>query len=294
MNLKKLVRAGLVTVTSLWSLTGSGVADIVAPSDPVPGHIGLTYFDLMKKVVTDLDPASPHGEAHQVVPYRHIEGKRAKTVPENAVAIKYLAPLTVRADGMARLALLADLGPSAADVAEFVLLALFDLTGEPKLLDVVEVGRDRLTGFADKPLVSLGHGSDLIRIDSDHFNSNEDFVDTELILVRNDHFQLVETIFTFDVKACAFKVTELVNVTTLPDPGNAYERIVLAVTEKVELQDDAEGCGEAKVPRPSVRTFRATYRWHPRRRAFVATSSNLHRLDEENKRLIDPEAPAHR
>ncbi|MGB6445141.1 MAG: hypothetical protein WBE90_01240 [Xanthobacteraceae bacterium] len=43
---------------------------------------------------------------------------------------------------------------------------------------------------------------DLIVIDSDHFNSNEDFVGTELS-VRNDRFELVGALFTFDAKLCA-------------------------------------------------------------------------------------------
>ncbi len=45
--------------------------------------------------------------------------------------------------------------------------------------------------------------SDLIVIDSDHFNSNEDFVGTELLPVRNDRFELVGALFTFDAKLCA-------------------------------------------------------------------------------------------
>ncbi|MGB6795219.1 MAG: hypothetical protein WBE48_01225 [Xanthobacteraceae bacterium] len=44
---------------------------------------------------------------------------------------------------------------------------------------------------------------DLIVIDSDHFNSNEDFVGTELLSVRNDRFELVGALFTFDAKLCA-------------------------------------------------------------------------------------------
>jgi hypothetical protein len=95
-----------------------------------------------------------------------------------------------------------------------VLLALFDLTGEPKLLDVVEVGSDRITGFGDKPLLPLGHGTNLMRIDSDHFNSEEDFVNTELIFARNRSFQLAGGVFTFDVKTCTFRLTELPSVAT--------------------------------------------------------------------------------
>jgi hypothetical protein len=284
---KRAAITALLVIGCLLSWTASGRAGLVKPSDRVAGHSGLTYFDLMRMVVTDLAPESPGGEAkaHQIVNYRHIEGKDSKTVPEGAVAIKYLDPLEIHADGTTRLILMADLGPSDEAVAEFVLLALFDLHSKPRLLDVVEVGTDRLTGFADKPLLPLGHGTDLIYVDSDHFNSDEDFVNTELIFVRNDRFRLAEALYTFNDKTCMYQLTEWPTVTTVADRGRRYRQIVLTVPEKVALQRNFAECGDEKAPRPFVRTFRATFRWNAHRRAFVTTSGNLEKLVKENDKL---------
>jgi hypothetical protein len=291
-------RLACLVVACLLSWTASGRAGLVRLSDPVAGHSGLTYFDLMRMVVTDLPPesAGDKANAHQIVNYRHIEGNDSKTVPEGAVAIKYLEPLQIHTDGMTRLVLMADLGPSDGAVAEFVLLALFDIRSKPKLLDAVEVGTDRLTGFADKPLLPLGHGSDLIHVDSDHFNSDEDFVNTELIFVRNDRFRLAETLYTYNDKTCTYQLTEWPTVTTVADRGGRYRRIVLTVPEKVELQRDFAECGDDKVPRPFVRTFRATFHWNAHRRAFVTRSSNLAKLAKENDKLnsADPPLPSRR
>jgi hypothetical protein len=286
-------RLALLVVACLLGWPASGRAGLVKPGDPVAGHSGLTYFDLMRMVVTDLTPASAgdDAEAHRIVNYRHIEGKNSKTVPAGAVAIKYLEPLEIHTGGMSRLVLMADLGPSDEAVAEFVLLALFDIGGTPKLLDVVEVGTDRLTGFADKPLLALGRGSDLIRIDSDHFNSDEDFVNTELIVVRGDRFQLVDAVYTYNVKSCTYQLTEWPEVRTVSDRGRRYRAIVLTVPEKVELQRDFADCGDEKAPRPFVRTFHATYRWNARRRAFVAVSGNLAKLAKENATLNSADPP---
>ena len=270
-----------------------GWGGLVKPSDPVAGHSGLTYFDLMRMVVTDLAPESADDEvkAHRIVDYRHIEGREYKTVPEGAVAIKYLEPLEIHTNGMARLVVMADLGPSEGAVAEFVLLALFDVGGSPKLLDVVEVGSDRLTGFSDKPLLALGHGTDLIRVDSDHFNSDEDFVNTELIFVRDDRFQLVDAVYTYNAKTCSYQLTEWPAVRTVADRGRRYRRIVLTVPEKVERQRDFADCGDDKAPRPFVRTFRATYRWNAHRRTFVTAAGNLQKLAKENDKLNSAEPP---
>lgn len=290
------MRTALLVVAALCFWTASGQAGLVQPGDPVAGHTGLSYFDLMKLVVTDLTPqdVGDAGDAHQIVNYRHIEGKDAKTVPAGPVALKYLEPLVVRGDGKTLLALMADLGPSDEAVAEFVLLALFDLHGAtPRLLDVVEVGTDRLTGFSDHPLLRLGHGTDLIRLSSDHFNSNEDYVNTELIFVRNGRFRLADAVYTYNVKLCTYQLTEWPAVTTLPDRGRRYRRINITVPEKVVLPPDAD-CGDEKAPRPFVRTFRAVYRWNARRRAFVAASSSLGRLAKENDKLnsADPPLPS--
>jgi hypothetical protein len=280
-----------LTVACLLSWVDAGWAGLVAPSDAIAGHGGLTYFDLMRMVVTDLAPQSADAEAtaHQIVDYRHIEGKDSKTEPQGAVAIKYLEPLEIHTDGKARLVLMADLGPSDEAVAEFVLLALFDIGGRPKLLDVVEVGTDRLTGFADKPLLPLGHGSDLIRVSSDRFNSNEDFVNTELIFVRHNRFRLVDAVYTFNVRTCTYRLTEWPAVRTLPDRGRRYRRIVLTLPEKVELLDN--DCGDEQAPRPFERTFGATYRWNAQRRTFVTASGNLEKLAKENDKLNSGDLP---
>jgi hypothetical protein len=287
------MRTALLVIACLCCWTASAQAGLVKPSDPVAGHAGLTYFDLMKMLVTDLEPESAGNEAkaHQIVDYRHIEGKDAKTDPDGPVAIKYLEPLEIHSDGRTRLVLMADLGPSDEAVAEFVLLALFDLHGKPKLLDVVEVGTDRLTGFSDTPLLPLGHGSDLIRISSDHFNSDEDYVNTELIFVQDGRFRLLDALYTYNIKTCTYRLTESPAVATIADRGRRYRRVKLTVPEKVALQPGFADCGDEKAPDPFVRTFRATYRWNAHRRAFVTTSSSLNNLAKENDKLNSADAP---
>jgi hypothetical protein len=279
------VRTAIAALIGILWLAGAASADIVELTDVLPGHPNVTYFDLMKLVVTDIevDPPEPP-TAHTIVPYRHIEGAKARTEPAGPLATKYLEPLNIHAGGPARLALMADLGESDEAVAEFVLLALFDVTNKPKLLDVVEVGRDRLTGFSDHPLVPLGHG---IRIDSDHFNSDEDFVTTELLFVRNDRFRLVDSAFTFDVKSCTSVLTEQPEVATRPDRGGSYNLVLLSVEETQKLQPDAADCNE-KPLRRFVRRFYTTYRWDARRGRFAAISGNMKKLDAENDTLMNP------
>jgi hypothetical protein len=271
--------------------SGASASDAIDPSDHVAGHPSVTYFDLVKQIVTDLDDLPAQGAkageptAHTIVPYRHVEGKDAKTDPAGPVAIQLLTAYTIQADGKSRLALMIDFGPSDEAVTEFTLLGLFDMSDRPKLLDVVEVGTDRLTGFAGAPL-PLGHGSDLIVVDSDHFNSNEDFVGTELMFVRDDRFQLIGSLFTFDDHLCASRRTQAPAVTTHADAGRRYRQIHLAVHERVTLLADRAGCSGEKIPRPVNRTYQAVYRWNEGRKIFEVTASDLNRLDRENQKLM--------
>ena len=275
----------------LVAAAGASRAGALDPTDHVAGHPTVTYFDLVKQIVPDLDSLPAHGEptAQTIVRYRHIEGPDAKTVPAGPVAIQLLTAHTVEADGKSRLALMADLGPSDEAVTEFTLLALFDMTNVPKLLDVVEVGTDRLTGFVGKPLLlgqRSGHESDLIVIDSDHFNSNEDFVGTELLFVRHGRFRLIGSLFTFDVRVCASRRTQEPVITTHADAGRRYRKIHVAIRERLALLPESGDCGDEKIPRPFRRTFHATYRWSAGRKKYEITASDLNKLDRENQKLI--------
>ena len=107
----------------------------------------------------------------------------------------------------------------------------------------------------------LGRGTDLIHVDSDHFNSDEDFVKAGTIVVRRGRFRLVAATFTFNVKTCTFQLIEWPKVRTVSNRRRRYRRVVLTIPEQVKLQQDLADCGEDKVPRPFVRNFQAIFRW---------------------------------
>jgi hypothetical protein len=284
----RAIAATIVIVVGVLYAANASAGGALEPSDHLPGDPTVTYFDLVKQIVSDLDSLPAHGEptAHTIVPYRHIEGEDAKTDPAGPVAIQLLTALAIKADGKSRLALMIDLGPSDEAVAEFTLLGLFDTTtDQPKLLDVVEVGTDRLTGFAGKPL-PLGRGFDLITISSDHFNSNEDFVGTELLFVHDDRFQLAGSLFTFNVRVCTSRRSQEPVVTTAADASERYHQIRVAVNESVTLEPDRADCSGEKIPRPFRRTYHAVYRWNAARKHFEITSGDLQKLDRENKKLM--------
>src|SRR5215469_12538701 len=121
-------RLALLLGSLAW-LCSAPLAGAVELNEKVPGHPGLTYFDLMKLVVTDLAPGAKSG--HVVVPFRHIEGKDLKTGVPDAPAIESLDAIPMPGD-RSRLMLLADLGHTDEDVTDVAMLCLFALDPSPK------------------------------------------------------------------------------------------------------------------------------------------------------------------
>src|ERR1700761_4044891 len=132
--------ASLLVLFGVAVATPALAADL---SDPVPGHPGLTQFDLLKLFVPDLARgADGKAAGTKTVPFVHIEGQDSRIdLPDN-LTVDSIEVIPMPGDPTREI-MLADFGPSEGFVADGELLALFELDATPKLLDVTEVGSDR-------------------------------------------------------------------------------------------------------------------------------------------------------
>jgi hypothetical protein len=234
---------GLCAACLVW-LFGAAAAKAADLKDPVPGHPGLTYLTLVRTVVTDL---AADGSGHKVGPFQFIESKGGRADPSDPVSI---GDLDVRAipGQPSRLLLLADLGPSEGNAADAVLLVLFDLSApKPKRLDVTEVGGDRFIDFlGDKPLQMLAPGAPLILIGSSHENTSQSYLVTEMIFIRQDRFQFIDSVSTRGTTMCSYQRDRDPTFSTMADPG-PYRAIQIVVRQKVTRS--GEDCGDEKPPK---------------------------------------------
>ncbi|TIW26967.1 MAG: hypothetical protein E5V71_24050, partial [Mesorhizobium sp.] len=92
---------------------------------------------------------------------------------------------------------------------------------------------------------------------STHFNSSQGYVSTPLILVRDDRFELIDMIYTFDESLCAYKRTQELAFQTIAD-GQPYAAIKATVTDGTV--PNGESCDEP-APEPSSRDISVTYHW---------------------------------
>jgi hypothetical protein len=249
----------------------------------VPGHAGLTYFALMKRLVPDLKRDGQGGASgHEVVPFEHLLGKDLKGDPPETIALSSVDVMTIP-DDPTRIVLLADLGPSEGFVADAQLLALFALEPAPKLLDVAEVGTDRFTGFRTGPALMLAPRAPLILIVNENNDAGVSYDQIAMIFVRDDRFRLIDSVTAFSQATCSHRRTQVPSFETLVDAG-PYSAIRVTVAERVVATH--EDCGDDKAPRPHVATYQGTYRWDEKRQNFATPSTQLKRLAAENAKRM--------
>jgi hypothetical protein len=114
---------------------------------------------------------------------------------------------------------------------------------------------------------------------STHFNSSQGYVTSALILPRNDRFELIDTVFTFDEKSCAFERAQAPLFKVLAASGGGFAAIEATVTETTSPGEP--DCG-ADVPEPSTRTIAVTYKWDDAASRYVADSDAFDKLAAEN------------
>jgi hypothetical protein len=247
-------------------------------SASVPDDGDTTYLDLARMVVPDLaakDDGSYAGSAP--IEMRHIEGGDSGGPPPDSTTVFDAAVLPVKAAGKDRLAMLLDFGSGEDSAEGFAALALYDLSGTPKLLDVVNVATDKDSYFRDPGKFAIGAADDALMTMSMHFNSNQSYVTTQLILVRNDRFEPVDSIFTFDEQACGYRSSQ--NLAFRAGPGElSYADIIATVIDATEAT--GEDCGDTRPPPVASRTITVTYHWDGAR--YIPDSDSFGKLAEED------------
>jgi len=267
----------LVSLPLLWSAAGAQAISFPDLGSPLPGRTDVTYLDLARMVIPDLS-ADKDGFYKGGLPIdmRNIAGDGGS--PPETTSLPNAAVLPIKAGGKDRLAVLFDLGDSPDSAEGYAVLALYDVTAKPKLLDAANVAVDRSTYFREPNKLSIGAGDDVLITMSTHFNSNQGYVSTLLILPRDDRFQLIDTIDTFDENVCAYKRTQDLAFQT-PDDGKPYAAIKVTATDATV--PSGESCDEA-APKAVSHDISVTYHWDKKTAHYVKDSDAFEKLSAEN------------
>ena len=276
--LSRVVLACLL-LPCLWTVAEAQAVSFPELNSAVPGHQDVTYLDLAKMIVPDLAPGGDGSYTGRApIEMRHILGGDEGGSPPETINLPNAAVLPVRAGGKDRLAMLFDLGQAEDSAEGFAVLALYDLADKPKLLDAVNVGTDRNSYFRDPGKLSLGPDDDALFTMSMHFNSSKGYVVTILILVRNDRFEPIDRIDTFDENVCAYKRTQDLSFQTL-GVEKPYAPIKVTLTDATA--PSGESC-EEPAPEAASSDISVTYRWDKAKSRYVKDSDAFEKLSVEN------------
>lgn len=281
--LRVLLRSiAVALVLVAMSAGGAFAAAVSFPelSDPVPGETAITYADLVRLVVPSAVGGVPPLDDQAPRRVRHIEDGYDITLGSDD--FRGFAAVSVRSGGLDRVALLLDLGEPEYAIGSAV-LALFDVSGAPALLDAVDVAFDRHTSFADPARISVGEANDLLVVLSTHYNAGQSYAIATPILVLDDRFEAVDTIFMLGERSCAYERTQSLSVRQ--GPGEPFADIIATVADAVVEASYFE-CGEATFPAPQSRMITVTYRWDGATRRYLPDSDAFDRLASENEERL--------
>lgn len=250
------------------------------PGSAIPGHAAVIYRDLLNLLVTDLAAAGSGLTGHRLAPIRNLDADVQAAAPPKDIEIGRVSVIQPVGRSADRLLMLVDLGTPDDSAEGFSALALFDLAGEPKLLDAVNVAFDRFTGFDEPATLEAGAGASFVLTRSYHFNSSQNYVTTAILLVRDGRMELVDTVFTFDERGCDFERRQVTSFTATPAAGGAPAGLTVTVTETT--QPAQEPCGETAAPAAATREISVTYAWDAGEGRYVAASDALLELAAEN------------
>lgn len=268
----------LVLLPLCWSAAGAQAVGFPDLGSALPGRTDITYLDLARMVIPDL-ATDKDGFYKGGLPLkmRHIAGGDDGGSPPETTSLPSAAVLPIKAGGKNRLAMLYGLGDSPDSAEGYAVLALYDVVGKAKLLDVVNVAVDRSTYFREPNKLSIGAGDDVLITMSTHFNSSQGYVITPLIMVRDDRFELIDMIHTFDENLCAYKRTQNIAFQTIADQPHAS----LKATVTDATAPSGESCDEA-TPEASSHEISVTYHWDKKTSHYVKDSDAFERLSAEN------------
>jgi hypothetical protein len=249
-------------------------AAAVHPGDPVPGHPGATWLDLVRQLVPDLamDAADHQIEGHLKRPLRHLAGHAFQSPSPDPVVLGPMQARRVRVGGKARIALVADLGAVPDQVQGVTALLLYDDAPRPRLLDAADVAVDQDTAFADQGPLSLDPDDDALVTYSEHGEAGLTEGGYVIVSLAGDRLGLVDAVFVASEKTCGWSGIETPRFAAAPDPALPYSRIEVQV--RAVFRRTGEDCGPEPIPRALTRTFRASYRWSPAHRRFEAASGD--------------------
>ena len=256
-------------------------ADVTAT---VPGY-GVTYFDLLQLAIPGMTLADGAAVSPGVPSQRHIVPDYYGGEPPNPIAIDTVAEHRVMSEGQSRLLLLAEAGPEAGMAGNQALLFAYeDRDGVLVFLDYADVGMGDYFGFVDT--LTIGEEDSAVTIASGHHNSQQSYVWTSIVFLRDGRITPIDEIFTFSTHACIIEDVQELGFALGPGPG-PYWSLRAVVTATQRNPKSWIDCGDWSMTvepmAPVIEYYSVGYTWSAAKEAFVPDSNAFDELYKLNQ-----------
>lgn len=210
--------------------------------------------------------------------FRHVMDDRDADLPLADTWIVSADARSITVDGERRLVILFELATEYAGAESLSLLAVLDerLT----LGDVVAVGVDRHTGFAESAVLPIGRQDEAVVIYGTHANSNQSYRTDLLIMVSDRRLDLIDSMFTFGTWTCQTEESQSLHMRTVVEDTRFWP-IIATVRDRRRPNPEPCDAVETTTSIPVERDIAVTYRWDGTKRRYVADSDAFDLLRQE-------------
>lgn len=260
-------------MTLVVGLAFCGTSQAADVTDTVPGHSGVTFEMLLKQIMPDLTKGTDGTWTGTVAALRGTDDKPGVDTP---LAFGDVSALTVKEGGHKRLLILT--GDSRSDSGFDAVLAAFDDSGpRPKFLDDMDVGGDRFVMFGSPPLLAIASGTDAFIVNSNHFNSNQNYTDETILFLDGAKLHIALSQFTLNAGGCGYEMRQNPVYRVRDDKGARYRALVVSVTQVTTHSD--ETCDEGTIlPKPGSHTYTNIFRWDAKKNAYITHTNAMRHL----------------
>lgn len=240
----------------------------------------ITYLDLLRQIFPDL---KEDGTAHKAEEIRtSIDSDEVETY-EQPMQI-FASPNWINTEKGRRLLMTIKVtGEEHNDFmwGELNLIALYDNSPKPRLLDVVDVSADRENYYSGEFLVNPK--LNLTMYEFSHLNAGEDFHYYAFFYAKDDKIRqtLQELPFLYTGTTCQARIDETGKISTVPNWKSGYRDIVFKI--KATGKRFAEDCETVKSK--TVKNFVFRMSWQKGKYRYTDGGAELKKLRREEKRL---------
>jgi hypothetical protein len=265
----------------IFGVPAANAEDVTAP---VPGY-GVTYFDLLKLAIPGITLEEGVARSPSVPEQRHVLPDYYNGEPPPPIEITSVAERRMISEGHERLLILAEAGPAAGMAGNQALLFAYeDRDGTLAFIDYADVGMGDSSAFVET--LSIGEEDSAVTIASEHHNSQQSYVWTSIVFLRDSRIASIDEIFTLSTHACLTEDMQELAFTAGPGPGPYYSlrAVVTATQRNTEWWTDCGSSSETLEPKvPVINHITVAYTWSAVQNAFIPDTNAFEVLLERNR-----------